>query len=182
MRQKYNFCSVWSRRHWKSIAKRSSFFMCICKCGGEIIIRWTKVVTEVLLESGQCCWSSTMLEGWIWYTTTKRVIITRIRDNFEVDGTVQDVLKGRWGSKRSCTDKESAAVVMQVFARSPKKSLKQCSHEIGIEKSSVNRILRTKKWKPYISLATIRTVCRSPRSSFWKCTMAESGHIEHVRA
>ena len=42
MRQKYNFCCVWSRRHWKSIATRSPFFMCLNKHGGEIIIRWTK--------------------------------------------------------------------------------------------------------------------------------------------
>ena len=55
-----------------------------------------------------------------------RVTITRIRDKFEVDGTVQDVLKGRCGRKRSFTDNRSADAVMQVFfffARSPKKSL-----------------------------------------------------------
>ena len=37
--------------------------------------------------------------------------ITRIRDTFEADGTVQDVLKGRCGRKRSSTD--SADAVMQ---------------------------------------------------------------------
>ena len=63
---------------------------------------------------------------------------------------VQDVLKGRCGRKRSSTDNESADAVMQVFARSPKKPLKQCSREIDIEKSSVHRILRTQKWKHYI--------------------------------
>ena len=47
-----------------------------------------------------------------------RVTITRIRDKFEVDGTMQDVLKGRCGRKRSYTDNESADVVMQVLARS----------------------------------------------------------------
>ena len=47
-----------------------------------------------------------------------RVKLTRIRDNFEVDGTVEDMLKGRCGRKRSSTDKESAVAVMQVFARS----------------------------------------------------------------
>ena len=76
------------------------------------------------------------------------ITITRIR--VEVDGTVQDVLKGRCGRKRSSTDNESADAVMQVFARSPKKSLRQCYLEIGIEKSSVHRILRAQKWKPYI--------------------------------
>ena len=70
-----------------------------------------------------------------------RVTITRIRDKFEIDGTVQDVLKGRCRRKRSSTDNESADAVIQVFARSPKKSLRQCFNEIGIEKSSVHRIL-----------------------------------------
>ena len=79
-----------------------------------------------------------------------RVTITRIRDTFEVDGRVQDVLKGRCARKRSSTDNEGADAVMQVFARSSKKSLRQCSREIGIEKSSVHGILRALKWKLYI--------------------------------
>ena len=62
-----------------------------------------------------------------------RVIVTRIRGKFEVDGTVQDVLKGWCGRNTSPTDKESADAVLQVFARFPKKSLRQCSREIGIE-------------------------------------------------
>ena len=44
-----------------------------------------------------------------------RVTITRIRDKFEVDGTVQDVLKGRCGRKISSTDNESADAIMQVL-------------------------------------------------------------------
>ena len=79
-----------------------------------------------------------------------RVTITRIRNKFEVDGTAQDVLKGRCERNKSSTDNGSADAVMQVFARSPRKSLKQCSREIVIEKSSVHRILRAQKWKPYI--------------------------------
>ena len=79
-----------------------------------------------------------------------RVTIARIRDKFEVDGTVQDVLKSRRGKKRSSTDNESVDAIMQDFARSPKKSLRQCSREIGIEKSSVHRILRSQKCQPYI--------------------------------
>ena len=47
---------------------------------------------------------------------TTRVTITRIRDKFEVDGTVQDVLKIGCGIKRSYTDNESVDAVMQVFA------------------------------------------------------------------
>ena len=73
------------------------------------------------------------------------VTVTRIRDKFEIDGTVKDVLKDRCGKKRSSTESESGDAVMQVFARSPKKSLRQCSREIGIKKSSVQRILRAQK-------------------------------------
>ena len=78
-----------------------------------------------------------------------RVAITRIRGKFQVDGTVQDVLKGRCGRKRSSTDNESVDVVMQVFARPQKKPLRQRSREIGIEKSSIHRILRAHKWTSY---------------------------------
>ena len=47
-----------------------------------------------------------------------RVTITRIRDKFEVGGTVQDVLKGRCERKRSATDYESADAVMQIVVGS----------------------------------------------------------------
>ena len=52
--------------------------------------------------------------------------------------------------ERSSSDNESADAVMQVFARSPKKSLRQCFRVIGIKKSSIHRIFRTQKLKPYI--------------------------------
>ena len=83
-------------------------------------------------------------------TPPPRVTITKIRNEIEVDGTVQVMLKGRCGRKRSSNDNESADAFMQVFSRSPKKSLRQCSLEIDIEKSSVHPILRAQKWKPYI--------------------------------
>ncbi|KAJ4428744.1 hypothetical protein ANN_25737 [Periplaneta americana] len=53
-----------------------------------------------------------------------RLTITRMRDKFEVDGTVQDVLKGRCGRKRSSTDNECVDAVMQAFAQSPEKSMR----------------------------------------------------------
>ena len=106
----------------KITATRSSF----SKHGGE--------VTEVLLENGEyCC----MVE----FSTPPpiRVTMTKIR----VDGTVQNVLKGRRGIKSSSTDNQGADAVMHIFARSPKKSERQCSREIGIEKIRVDRILRS---------------------------------------
>ena len=44
-----------------------------------------------------------------------RVTIKRIRDKFEVGGTVQDVLKGQYRRKRRSTDNESADAVMQIL-------------------------------------------------------------------
>ena len=78
-----------------------------------------------------------------------RATITRIRDKFQGNGTVQYMLKDRCGRKRSSTDNESADAVMQVFARSPNKSLRQCFREIGIKKAILHRTLRAQKWKPY---------------------------------
>ena len=106
-----------------------------------------------------------------------RLTITKIRDKFEVDGTVQDLLKGRWGRKRSSTDNKSANAVMQVFARSPKKSLRQCSREIGIEKSSVHRILRAQKWYSISNNPDSMSVCSTSslgvycgrKWTFWTC-------------
>ena len=108
-----------------------------------------------------------------------RKTITRIRDNFEVDGTVQDVLKGQSGAKKNYTDMESANAIMQVFARFPKKSLRQCFRAIGIDKSSV---LEFWELENDIPLATMQTLCRSVRRRYWECTVSEGGHFEHVRA
>ena len=86
-----------------------------------------------------------------WYTTTNngnnnknpRQIWSRWNGARCVERSVR--------KKRSSSNNESADAVMQVFARSQKESLRQCSREIGIAKSSVRRILRAQKWKPYIS-------------------------------
>ena len=70
----------------------------------------------------------------------KRVITrTRLRDKFEVDGMVHDLLKGRWDDREVSL---ITRVLMHVFAGSPRESLRQCSREISIEKSSVHRMLR----------------------------------------
>ena len=104
----------------------------------------------------KCFWEmgNAIQVQWLWRvefcSPTTRVIITRIRDKFEVDRTVQDLLKARCGRKRSSTDNENDVAVMQVLARSSKTSLMQCSREIGNEKPSVHR-MRAHKWKPYIS-------------------------------
>ena len=108
------------------------------------------MVTEVLLEVENIVEDQRRWRVEFGTPLPTRVTITRIRDKLGVNGTVQDVLKGRCGRKRNSTDNESADAVMEVFTRSLKKSLRQCSREIGIEKSSVHRIFRVQKWNPYI--------------------------------
>jgi hypothetical protein len=53
-----------------------------------------------------------------------RVTITRIQEKFEIDGTVQDVLKGSCRRKRSPNDNENADVFMPVFAQFPKNTVR----------------------------------------------------------
>ena len=137
------------------------------------------MVTEVLLESGECCWSSTTFEGWIRTPPPTRATITRIRDKFEVDGKVQVVLKGRCGRKRSSADNDSADAVMQVFAQSPKKSLRRWDFYLGgtlkLHKTTNTGGTEISDWTCYnnIPLAKIETsllgvyCCR--RWTFRKC-------------
>ena len=52
-------------------------------------------------------------------TPPTRVTITRIQDKFEVDGTVQNLLKFWCGRNRSSTVNENADAVIQVLHQSP---------------------------------------------------------------
>ena len=107
-----------------------------------------------------------------------RVTITRIRYKFEVDGTVQDVLKGRWVSKRSSTDNENAHAVMQVFARSPKKSLRQCSPRLVSRNPVFVEFWTCYQWystsnnpdgMSFCSTSLLGVYC-CRRWTFWTCT------------
>ena len=94
-----------------------------------------------------------------------RVIITRIRDKFEVDGKVQDVLKDRCGRKRNSTDSESADAVMQDFVPSP-----SCDRG-NVLVRLVSRIQCSSNFEHAINdipLATLQTVCRSVRRRRWE--------------
>ena len=79
-----------------------------------------------------------------------RITITRIRDKFEADGTVQDVHKKRSGRPRTSTSPRKEERVLETFQRSPRKSLRQASREVGISKSSVHRIMKRCQWRSYI--------------------------------
>ena len=112
-----------------------------------------------------------------------RVTITRIRDKFEVDGMVQDVLRSRCGKMRRGSATEfpprspdltplefylCGTLKNTVYATKPQ-TLEELRDQI---EHAINDI----------PLATIQTVCRSNRRPCWKCPVAEGGHFEHVRA
>ena len=92
MRKKYNFCCVWSRRHWESIAH--------VHCSSCV---YTNVVVKLSFDEHKwllkCYWNvKNVVEvqrRWrVEFGKTPPTRITiRTRDKFEVDGTVQDVLK-----------------------------------------------------------------------------------------
>jgi len=48
-----------------------------------------------------------------------RLTIARIRNKFEIDGTVGDVHKERFGRPRTATTLATSAAVLQQFTRSP---------------------------------------------------------------
>ena len=119
-----------------------------------------------------------------------KVTMTRIRDKFEVDGMMQDVLKGRCRRKRSSTVNESADAVMQVptsisqFNPSRLLSLATLKNMVYDTKPQTLEELRDQIEHAIndIPLATIQTVCRYVRRRCWECTVAEGGHFEHVWA
>ncbi|UYV72667.1 hypothetical protein LAZ67_10000255 [Cordylochernes scorpioides] len=76
--------------------------------------------------------------------------ITRIRDKFEVHGTVCDVHKGHSGRTRTATSDESSTAVLELFQRSPNKSSRQGARESDVSASSVLRILKRGKYRVYI--------------------------------
>ena len=53
-----------------------------------------------------------------------RVTKTRIRDKLEFDGIAQDMMKCRYGRKRSSNVNETADAFIQVFAQSPKNTVR----------------------------------------------------------
>ena len=76
-----------------------------------------------------------------------RLTIYQIRDEFEETGSVSDA--PRSGRPTMCT-KENVDTVSEAYARSPQKSLRRGSAEMGIKRTSLRKILTELNMKPYI--------------------------------
>ena len=118
------------------------------------------------------------------------VTVTRIRDKFEADGTVQDVLKGRCRKVRSSTDNESANAVMQVPASisrfNPSRLLPLGNFKEHMYSTKPQTLEELRDQIEHaindILLATIQMVCCSVQRRCWEYTVADGGHFERVPA
>ena len=74
-----------------------------------------------------------------------RLTISRLRDKFEENGTVQDVCASQSGRPRTSRSDANVALVLGAFGESTRRA----SHETGISQSTVCRILKDNGMKPY---------------------------------
>ena len=74
--------------------------------------------------------------------------VKSIVEKFEETGSVSDLPKP--GRRKSATDADQQAAIIQALQDSPQKSSRQLSRELGISRSSVLRILHGRGMRPYI--------------------------------
>ncbi|KAJ4437975.1 hypothetical protein ANN_13914 [Periplaneta americana] len=79
-----------------------------------------------------------------------RLTITRLRDKFEDEGTVQNVHKNNSGIPRTSISHAREREVIERFQQSPRKPVRQATRETGISKSSVHRVLKRAQCKSFI--------------------------------
>ena len=91
-----------------------------------------------------------VIHDWNHYFNTDpptRLAIYKLRDKFHDTGSVADA--PRSGRPSVCTE-QNLATVAEAYGRSPKKSLRHASAEIGIKRISLRKILTKLQMRPYI--------------------------------
>ena len=88
----------------------------------------------------------------VWFATfntpaPSRRTIKSIKDKFERTGSVATAEKS--GRKKTVNTEENQMTVALAFVNSPKKSTRRAAEELGIDRSSLRRILKSLKMKPY---------------------------------
>jgi hypothetical protein len=107
-----------------------------------------------------------------------RLTIARIRDKFELHGTVCDVHKGPSGRPRTATSDESSAAALERFHSSPQKSIRQCARESGVSAISVLSVLRIlkKELRGFESTSELYRLSDRRRSAKLVPTLADRGY------
>ena len=91
-----------------------------------------------------------VIRNWNHYFNTDpptRLAIYKLRDKLDDTGSVADA--PRSGRPSVCTE-QNLATVAEAYGRSPKKSLRHASAEIGIKRISLRKILTKLQMRPYI--------------------------------
>lgn len=76
-----------------------------------------------------------------------RLTISRIRDKFELYGTICDIQRQKSGRSPTATSVESSDKVLQLMSTTPKMSVRECALQTGVSRSSIHRILKNAKTK-----------------------------------
>src|SRR6185437_13072401 len=74
--------------------------------------------------------------------------VVRLLRKFKQTGSVEDAKRS--GRPKTATDEEKQINTLALFNRSPIKSQRKASAEVGISPSSINRILKLHKFHPYM--------------------------------
>lgn len=77
-----------------------------------------------------------------------RDTIARIRDKFDAEGTVCSIQKST-GRHRTARSDENVNRVIGAFGDAPTQSIRQASLDLGLSRSSIQRILKERGIKPY---------------------------------
>ena len=91
-----------------------------------------------------------VIRDWNHYFNTDpptRLAIYKLRDKFDDTGSVVDA--PRSGRPSVCTE-QNLATVAEAYGKSPKKSLRRASAEIGIKRTSQRKILTKLQMRLYI--------------------------------
>ena len=100
---------------------------------------------EAVLEVRKHSKGTTTMADWFDSEPPTLRIIARIRDKCDNDGIVKDMIKERSGRTRTVRTPARSSGVLQLFTRSPQKSINQCTRESGVSRSRVRRILKAAK-------------------------------------
>ena len=91
-----------------------------------------------------------VIRDWNHYFNTDpptRLAIYKLRDKFDDTGSVADAPRS---GRPSVSTEQNLTTVAEAYTRSPKKSLRRASAEIGIKRTSLRKILTKLHMRPYI--------------------------------